>query len=75
MNIELIATALLSEIEELEESLQIIAARVKKSVAIGSHANVDVSKINNLIGKYQVLMELMANEATEATEVTEPTKR
>lgn len=67
MNVETIKATLLSEIEELEESLQIIARLVKEGKAIGSHANVDASKINNLIGKYQLLMEI-SNEVTEVTE-------
>lgn len=72
MNVEILKATLLSEIEELEESLQVIKRRVKEGVALGSHTNVDASKINNLIGKYQLLV-AMSNEA-EATEVTEPTK-
>ena len=71
MDIKPIRETLLSEIEQLEESLQIIARRVKEGKAIGSHTNVDASKINNLIGKYQLLV-AMSNEVTE---VTEPTKR
>ena len=70
MDSETIKTTLLSEIEQLEESLQIIARRVKEGKAIGSHTNVDASKVNNLIGKYQLLIE-MSNEVTEVTEVTE----
>lgn len=73
MNVEIIKVTLLSEIEQLDESLQIIARRVKEGKAIGSHTNVDASKINNLIGKYQLLV-AMSNEATEVTEVTERTK-
>ena len=69
MEIKLIRETLLSELEELEESLQIIARRVKEGKAIGSHTNVDASKINNLIGKYQLLME-RSNEVTEVTEHT-----
>jgi len=64
---ETIKATLLSEIEQLEESLQIIARRVKEGKAIGSHTNVDASKINNLIGKYQLLM-AMSKEVTEVTE-------
>ena len=67
MEIETIKATLLSEIEQLEESLQIIARRVKQGKAIGSHTNVDASKINNLIGKYQLLV-AMSNEASEVTE-------
>ena len=63
MSIKTIKATLLSEIEQLEESLQIISRRIKEGKAIGSHTNVDASKINNLIGKYQLLMELMASEA------------
>ena len=66
MDIESIATTLLSEIEELEESLQIVKRRLKQGVALGSHTNVDASKINNLIGKYQLLV-AMSKEATEPT--------
>lgn len=69
MSLETIKTTLLSELEQLEESLQIIARRVKEGKAIGSHTNVDASKINNLIGKYQLLMEI-SNEVTEVTEQT-----
>lgn len=67
MEIETIKATLLSEIEQLEESLQIIARRVKEGKAIGSHTNVDASKINNLVGKYQLLM-AMSNEVTEVRE-------
>lgn len=67
MELETIKATLLSEIEQLEESLQIIARRVKECKAIGSHTNVDASKVNNLIGKYQVLVE-MSNKVTEVTE-------
>jgi hypothetical protein len=67
VSIKTIKATLLSEIEQLEESLQIIARRVKEGKAIGSHTNVDASKINNLIGKYQLLM-AMSNEVTEVTE-------
>ena len=70
MDSETIKTTLLSEIEQLEESLQIIKRRIKEGVALGSHTNVDASKVNNLIGKYQLLIE-MSNEVTEVTEVTE----
>jgi hypothetical protein len=70
MTIETIKATLLSEIEQLEESLQIIKRRIKEGVALGSHTNVDASKINNLIGKYQLLMEI----SNEVTELTEPTK-
>ena len=69
MDIESIATTLISEIEQLEESLQIIARRIKEGKAIGSYTNVDTSKINNLIGKYQLLI-AMSNEASEVTEQT-----
>lgn len=67
MDIEIIKATLLSEIEEIEESLQRIVRRVKEGKAIGSHANIDASKINNLIGKYQLLVK-MSNEVTEVTE-------
>lgn len=67
MGIETIKATLLSEIEQLEESLQIITRRLKEGKAIGSHTNVDASKINNLIGKYQLLM-AMSKEVTEVTE-------
>lgn len=70
MDIKPIKATLLSEIEQLEESLQIIKRRIKEGVALGSHTNVDASKINNLIGKYQLLMEI----SNEVTELTEPTK-
>jgi hypothetical protein len=70
VDIKPIRKTLLSEIEQLEESLQIIACRIKEGKAIGSHINVDASKINNLIGKYQLLMPM----SNEVTEVTEPTK-
>lgn len=70
MEIEAIKATLLSEIEELEESLQVIKRLVKEGVALGSHTNVEASKINNLIGKYQLLVEM----SNEAIEVTEPTK-
>ena len=69
MNVETIKTTLISEIEQLEESLQIIARRIKEGKAIGSHTNVDTSKINNLIGKYQLLI-AMSNEASEVIEQT-----
>ncbi|MEG4959824.1 MULTISPECIES: hypothetical protein [unclassified Microcoleus] len=67
MDVETIKATLLSEIEQLEESLQIIARRVKEGKAIGSHTNVDASKVNNLIGKYQLLV-AMSNKVTEVTE-------
>ena len=67
MEIETIKATLLSEIEQLEESLQILSRRIKEGKAIGSHTNVDASKINNLIGKYQLLMAI-SNEVTEVTE-------
>ncbi len=38
MDIEIIKATLISEIEDLEESLQIIARRVKEGKAIGSHS-------------------------------------
>ncbi|MEG4087896.1 hypothetical protein [Microcoleus sp. Pol12B4] len=63
MNAEIVKATLLSEIQELEESLQIIARRVQQGDASGSQTNVDSSKVNNLIGKYQLLMELRASEA------------
>lgn len=69
MDSETIKTTLLSEIEQLEESLQIIKRRIKEGVALGSHTNVDASKVNNLIGKYQLLM-AMSNEVTQVTEQT-----
>ncbi len=62
MNMEIVKATLLSEIQELEESLQIIARRVQRGDAVGSHTNIDSSKVNNLIGKYQLLMELRASE-------------
>ena len=67
MEFETIKARLLLEIEQLEESSQIIARRIKEGKAIGSHTNVDASKINNLIGKYQLLI-AMSNEVTEVTE-------
>jgi hypothetical protein len=36
---------------------------VQQGDAGGSHTNIDSSKVNNLIGKYQLLMELLASEA------------
>jgi hypothetical protein len=69
MEIETVKATLLSEIEQLEESLQIVKRRVKEGVALGSHTNVEASKINNLIGKYQLLV-AMSNEASEAIEPT-----
>jgi hypothetical protein len=63
MNVEIVKATLLSEIPELEESLQIIARRVRQGDAVGSPTNIDSSKVNNLIAKYQLLMELMASEA------------
>jgi hypothetical protein len=35
---------------------------VQQGDAVGSHTNIDSSKVNNLIGKYQLLMELRASE-------------
>lgn len=67
MNVETIRATLLSEIAELEESLQIISSRTKQGAALGSHTNVDASRINNLIGKYQLLM-AMSNETTAGIE-------
>ncbi|MEG3836618.1 hypothetical protein [Microcoleus sp. Z1_C3] len=67
MDVETIKATLLSEIEQLEESLQIIARRVKEGKAIGSHTNVEASKVNNLIGKYQLFM-AMSNKVTEVTQ-------
>ncbi|MEG4494885.1 hypothetical protein [Microcoleus sp. D3_18_C4] len=52
MNAEIVKATLLSEIQELEESLQVIARRVQQGEAVGSQTNVDSSKVNNLIGKY-----------------------
>lgn len=63
MNAEIVKATLLSEIQELAESLQIIERRVQQGDAVGSQTNVDSSKVNNSIGKYQLLMELMASEA------------
>ncbi len=63
MNAEIVKATLLSEIQELAESLQIIERRVQQGDALGSQTNVDSSKVNNSIGKYQLLMELMASEA------------
>jgi hypothetical protein len=60
---EIVKATLLSEIQELEESLQIIARRVQQGNAVGSDTNIDSSKVNNLIGKYQLLIELRASEA------------
>lgn len=70
MDIEIIKATLISEIEDLEESLQIIRRRIKEGKAIGSHTNVDASKINNWIGKYQLLVQMFPNEVTEVTEQT-----
>lgn len=63
MKMEILKATLLSEIQELEKNLQIIARRVRQGDAVGSHTHIDSSKVNNLIGKYQLLMELMASEA------------
>lgn len=63
MNAETLKATLLSEIQELEKSLQVIARRVRQGGAVGSHTNIDSSKVNNSIGKYQLLMELRASEA------------
>lgn len=65
MNAQIVKATLLSEIQGLQESLQIIARRVQQGDAVGSHTNIDSSKVNNSIGKYQLLMELMASEAKE----------
>ena len=62
MNIETIKVTLLAEIQDLEESLQVIVARIKKGSAIGAYTNLDTSKVNNLIGKYQLLMEIALTE-------------
>ena len=67
MNMEIVKATLLSEIQELQESLQIIARRVQQGDAVGSHTNIDSSKVNNLIGKYQLLMELRVSEAQKQT--------
>lgn len=56
MEFKTIQATLLLEIQELEESLQRIYHRVKEGVPVGTHANVNASKINNLIGKYQLLL-------------------
>lgn len=63
MNAEIVKATLLSEIQELAESLQIIERRVQLGDAVGSQTNVDSSKVNNSIGKYQLLMELRASDA------------
>lgn len=63
MNAEIVKATLLSEIQELAESLQIIERRVQQGDAVGSQTNVDSSKVNNSIGKYQLLMELRASDA------------
>ncbi|MEG4197312.1 hypothetical protein [Microcoleus sp. Pol12A5] len=63
MNLEIVKATLLSEIQELQESLQIIARKVQQGDAVASHTNIDSSKVNNLIGKYQLLMELRVSEA------------
>ncbi|MEG4850942.1 hypothetical protein QUB10_08520 [Microcoleus sp. B5-D4] len=68
MDVETIKATLLSEIEELEESLQIITRRVKEGKAIGSHTNVDASKVNNLIGKYQLFMAISSNDTNSETQ-------
>ncbi|MEG4431562.1 hypothetical protein QUA95_15910 [Microcoleus sp. F10_A2] len=68
MDVETIKATLLSEIEQLEESLQIIARRVKEGKAIGSHTNVEASKVNNLIGKYQLFMAISSNTTNSQTQ-------
>ncbi|MDF0556401.1 hypothetical protein [Kamptonema sp. UHCC 0994] len=65
MRIETLKSTLLSEIKELEESLHIIENRVKEGATLGSHTNVDTARINNLIGKYQLLTEIMAANETK----------
>ncbi|MEG4916302.1 hypothetical protein [Microcoleus sp. B7-D4] len=71
MDFETIKATLLSEIEQLEESLQIIARRVKEGKVIGSHTNVDASKVNNLIGKYQLFMAISSNTTNSHTQQTD----
>jgi hypothetical protein len=60
MDFEIIRATLLSEIQDLQESLQIISRRVKEGIPVGTHANVDAAKINSLIGKYQLLKDAVA---------------
>ena len=50
-----LAQTLLSEIKDLEEVLERIKKRVGYGEQIGSSTSIDVSRINNLIGKYQLL--------------------
>lgn len=50
-----LAQTLLSEIKDLEEILEIIKKRVEYGEQIGGSTSIDVSRINNLIGKYQLL--------------------
>lgn len=46
MNVEIVKATLLSEIQELEESLQIIARRVRQGDAVGSHTNIMGNKLS-----------------------------
>jgi hypothetical protein len=50
-----IAQTLLSEIQDFEETLDIIKKRVGYGQQISSSTTIDPSRINNLIGKYQLL--------------------
>lgn len=50
-----LAQTLLSEIKDLEEVLERIKKRVGYGEQIGGSTSIDVSRINNLIGKYQLL--------------------
>ena len=50
-----LAQTLLSEIKDLEEILERIKKRVGYGEQIGSSTSIDASRINNLIGKYQLL--------------------
>lgn len=50
-----LAQTLLSEIKDLEEILEIIKKRVGYGEQISNFTSIDVSRINNLIGKYQLL--------------------
>lgn len=52
---EQIAQTLLSEIKDLEEILDTIKKRVGYGQQISSSTTIDPSRINNLIGKYQLL--------------------
>ncbi len=54
---------LLLEIEELRQSLQNISHRLEDGKRLGNYT-VDASKINNLIGRFQLLTELYPDTAS-----------